>query len=174
MTLVSSAHANGDRNGSGLPKVPSIPLADDRAYAEAGDQSIGNLVKDATTHLSTLVRAEVELAKSEVVGEVKKGFKGTLYFVIGLVIALYSSFFFFFFLAEFIHHFFGWAYYIAYGSVFGLMIVCVVMTVFLGVRKYKSIRAPERTMSTMRDTAAVLSHPGSRNGHEAAAAIRKP
>lgn len=37
MTLVSSAHANGDRNGSGLPKVPSIPLVDDRAYAEAGE-----------------------------------------------------------------------------------------------------------------------------------------
>lgn len=166
MTLVSSAHANGDRNGSGLPRVPSIPLADDRAFAEAGDQSIGNLVKDATTHLSTLVRAEVELAKSEVTGEIKKGLKGSIFFIVALTVLLYSSFFLFFALAELLADI-GLVRSAAFGIVFGLMLVIASLFGFLGYRKVRAIRAPQRTISSMKDTAAALTHRGehSGNGH---------
>ncbi|SDJ51785.1 Putative Holin-X, holin superfamily III [Actinokineospora alba] len=166
MTLVSSAHANGDRNGSGLPKVPSIPLADDRAYAEAGDQSIGTLVKDATTHLSTLVRAEVELAKSEVTGEIKKGLKGSIFFIVALTVLLYSSFFLFFALAELLADL-GLVRSAAFGIVFGLMLVIAGLFGFLGWRKVRAIRAPQRTISSMKDTAAAITHRGehSGNGH---------
>src|SRR5690606_14829725 len=80
-----------------LPLTPDEPAAGNGA---GGDRSIGALVKDATTHMSTLIRAEVELAKAELVGEVKKGVKGSVLFIIALTVALYSSFFFFFFLAE--------------------------------------------------------------------------
>ena len=38
-----------------------------------GSASIGSLVRDATEQMSTLVRAEVALAKAEVTGEIKKG-----------------------------------------------------------------------------------------------------
>ncbi|MGH3861698.1 phage holin family protein [Actinokineospora sp.] len=166
MTLVSSAHANGDRNGSGLPKVPSIPLADDRAYADAGDQSIGNLVKDATTHLSTLVRAEVELAKSEVTGEIKKGLKGGIFFIIALTILLYSSFFLFFALAELLADL-GLVRSLAFGIVFFVMLTLAGVIGFLGYRKFRAVRAPQRTISSMKDTAAALTHRGehSGNGH---------
>jgi hypothetical protein len=166
MTLVSSAHANGDRNGSGLPRVPSIPLADDRAFAEAGDQSIGNLVKDATTHLSTLVRAEVELAKSEVTGEIKKGLKGSIFFIVALTVLLYSSFFLFFALAELLADI-GLVRSAAFGIVFGLMLLIAGLFGFLGYRKVRAIRAPQRTISSMKDTAAALTHRGehSGNGH---------
>lgn len=166
MTLVSSAHANGDRNGSGLPKVPSIPLADDRAYAEAGDQSIGTLVKDATAHLSTLVRAEVELAKSEVTGEIKKGLKGSVFFIVALTILLYSSFFLFFALAELLADL-GLLRSIAFGIVFVVMLALAGAFGFLGWRKVRAIRAPQRTIDSMKDTAAALTHRGehSGNGH---------
>ena len=66
----------------------------------AGEQSIGALVKEATAHVSTLVRAEVELARAEVTSEVKKGLQGSIFFIVALVIALFSLFYLFFALAE--------------------------------------------------------------------------
>lgn len=153
-------YAGGDRDGAGLPRVPSIPLSDEKtvAAAEAADASIGGLVKEATTHLSTLVRAEVELAKQEVAKEVKKGLTGGLFFIIALVVVLYSSFFFFFFLGELLSNWLPrWA---GFGIVFGLMLVFAVAFAFLGYRKVKKIRAPERTISSVKDTAAALRHPG--------------
>ena len=51
------------------PVLPSIPLAPE-PVKPASEQSIGELVKDATQHLSTLVRAEMELARAEFTSEV--------------------------------------------------------------------------------------------------------
>jgi hypothetical protein len=153
MTLVSSPkHQRNDPDGGGA--VPYIPLSPDDESAAGGDQSIGKLVSDATQHLSTLVRAEVELAKSEVVGEVKKGVKGSIYFVIALVVALYSSFFLFFFLGELLSEWLKrWA---AFGIVFLAMLLVAGLFGLLGWRKMKKIRAPERTITSVKDTAAAL------------------
>ncbi|MDQ3403859.1 MAG: phage holin family protein [Actinomycetota bacterium] len=160
MTQVSSAYTNaGDSDGSGLPRVPSIPLADDRLIETNGDQSIGHLVKDATTHLSTLVRAEVELAKSEVAKEVKKGIKGSVFFIIALVVLLYSSFFLFFALAELLADI-GLVRSAAFGIIFGLMLLIAGVFGFLGWRKVRAIRSPERTINSVKDTAAALTHRG--------------
>jgi len=46
--------------------------ADGRAAGSADSRSLGELVATATRDLSTLVRKEIELAKLEVSGEVKK------------------------------------------------------------------------------------------------------
>jgi putative superfamily III holin-X len=165
-------NAGGDRDGAGLPRVPSIPLSDEKtvAAAEAADASIGGLVKDATTHLSTLIRAEVELAKAEVTKEVKKGLTGGLFFIIALVVVLYSSFFFFFFLGELLSTWLPrWA---GFGIVFVLMLVFAGFSAFLGYRKVKKIRAPERTISTMKDTAAALRHPGAEHDAPGGAVVR--
>lgn len=154
MSQVTSAHGNGQRDG--LPPVPSIPLADDRTLA-AHDQSIGNLVKDATTHLSTLVRAEVELAKSEVTREVKKGVKGSVFAIVALVILLYSSFFLFFALAELLADIGLWRS-AAFGIVFGLMLALAGFFGFLGYKKFRAIRAPQKTIDSVKETAAALRH----------------
>ncbi|MDF2824126.1 MAG: hypothetical protein K0R68_1534, partial [Mycobacterium sp.] len=67
--------SNGDRK-TGVPAtVTSIPLIDPNAVP--ADPSIGDLVKDATTQVSTLVRAEVELARAEITRDVKKGLTGS-------------------------------------------------------------------------------------------------
>ncbi|KAA2262262.1 phage holin family protein [Solihabitans fulvus] len=150
-------NANGSRGGAGLPPVPSIPLTEDGAARVAGESSIGGLVRDATTHVSTLIRAEVELAKQEVTGEIKKGIKGSLYFIVALTIGLFSLFFFFFMLAQGIHAL-GLNEFFSFLIVWGLMLAMVVLFVFLGVRKLKKIRAPQRTISTLQDTAAALRH----------------
>ena len=81
------------------PVLPSIPLSPEPVTPPA-DQSIGSLVKEATAQISTLVRAEVELARAEVTAEVKKGLQGSIFFIIALAILLYSLFFLFFTLAE--------------------------------------------------------------------------
>jgi hypothetical protein len=155
MAHVTSARNN---NGDGLPRVPSIPLSDDRAIEASGNQSIGHLVKDATTHLSTLVRAEIELAKSEVAKEVKKVLIGSIFFIIALMVLLYSSFFFFFFLADLLDIWLArWA---ASLIVFGGMLLFSGFAAFLGYRRVRRIRAPERTISTLKDTAAALTHRG--------------
>ena len=53
------------------PRANSIPLTDSDAYT-AENGSIGDLVSDATAQMSSLVRAEVELAKAEIATEVKR------------------------------------------------------------------------------------------------------
>ena len=60
------------------------------------EPSIGDLIKEATTQVSTLVRAEVELARSEITRDVKKGLTGSVFFIAALVVLFYSTFFFFF------------------------------------------------------------------------------
>lgn len=53
------------------------------------ERTIGQLVSDATNDLSTLVRSEIELAKSEVTDGVTKLGKGVVFFAIAGVLALY-------------------------------------------------------------------------------------
>jgi hypothetical protein len=160
MAHVTSAHDNTG-NGTGLPRVPSIPLSDETSDA-AGGQSIGNLVKDATLHLSTLIRAEIELARSEVTKEVKKGLTGSLFFIVALAIFLPFIPFGLITLALGFNDMFDWEAHpwLGYLCVFGLIIVLTVLFVFLGIRKLRSVRAPKRTIETMKDTAAVLRHRG--------------
>ena len=76
-------------------QVNSIPLSDVDSNTNG---SIGELVTNATEQMSSLVRAEVELAKAELTREAKKGAIGGGLFGIAGTVALYSSFFFFFFL----------------------------------------------------------------------------
>ncbi|MCR6481389.1 phage holin family protein [Amycolatopsis sp. OK19-0408] len=145
-----------ERTGpDGVGAVPYLPLSSDTDVP--GDQSIGRLVGDATQHISTLVRAEMELAKSELVGEVKKGLKGAVYFLIALTVLLYSSFFFFFFLSEGLA---DWARPLhrwgAFGIVFVLMLLVAGVAGFLGYRKVKKFKAPERTIASVKETAAAL------------------
>lgn len=132
--------------------MPYIPLSEDNTTMT--DQSMGALVRDASQHVSTLVRAEIELAKSEVVGEVRKGLKGSIYFIIAAVVALYSSFFFFFFLGWLIDVWLPtWA---SFLIVFGLMLVVAALFGLLGYRKVRKLRAPERTIGSVKETAAAL------------------
>jgi uncharacterized membrane protein YqjE len=139
------------------PVLPSIPLAPE-PVKPLSEQSIGSLVKEATAHVSTLVRAEVELARAEVTAEVKKGLQGSILFIVALVIVLFSLFFLFFTLAEVLAIWLPrWA---AFAIVFGLMIVSAGLFAFLGYLQVRKIRKPERTISSLKESAQVLSHRG--------------
>ena len=155
--------------GAGVPPVlPSIPLAPE-PVRPAGEQSVGELVREATTHVSTLVRAEVELAKAEVTAEVKKGLQGSIFFVIALTILLFSLFFLFFTIAEVIAIWLPeWA---AFAITFGIMLLAAGLFGLLGYLRVRKIRKPERTISSLKESAQVLTHrgrpdaPAELNGH---------
>jgi hypothetical protein len=147
-----------DRHGrDGVPTtVASIPLTDVDARL-AGQGSIGALVKDATTQVSTLVRAEIELARAEVTAEVKKGVRGGIFFAVAAVIGLFSAFFFFFTVAEVLAEFLPrWA---AFGIVFLVMVLAAGASAFLGYRKVKTLGKPEKTLDAVRDNKKLV--PGS-------------
>jgi hypothetical protein len=172
MTPVTSAHDNNG-NGSGLPRVPSIPLSDETSGAAGG--SIGSLVKDATMHLSTLIRAELELARSEVTKEVKKGLTGSLFFIIALAVFLPFIPFGLFALALGFNDMFDWEAHpwLGYLCVFGLILVFTAFFVFLGVRKVRSVRAPQRTIESVKGTAAALRHRGEDGAAPSHDAVRR-
>lgn len=145
-------------NGADVPPVlPSIPLAPE-PVVPVSEQSIGAIVRDATTHVSTLLRAEVELAKAEVTAEVKKGLQGSVFFIVALTILLFSLFFLFFALGEVLAIWLHRA--AAFGIVFGIMLVVAGLFGLLGYLRVRKIRAPERTISSLKESAAVLSSRG--------------
>lgn len=139
----------------GVPNtVASIPLTDLKDHS-AGNGSIGSLVRDATEQISTLLRAEVELAKTEVTGEVKKGVRGSVFFIAALTVALFSAFFLFFTLAEVIDIWLPrWA---GFGIVFLAMLLVAAMFAFLGYQKVRKIRKPEKSIDAMKDNAKLVS-----------------
>lgn len=125
-------------------QVNSIPLRD----VDAGNNgSIGSLVSDATSQMSSLFRSELELAKAELAQEAKKGAIGGGLFGVAGVIALYSSFFFFFMIAEVLKIWLdSWA---AYLIVFLGMIIIAALLALLGLRKVKKIGAPRKTIDSV-------------------------
>ncbi|OBI75144.1 phage holin family protein [Mycobacterium sp. E740] len=151
-----------DRRNGAPATVTSIPLVD--PHAQKADPSIGDLVKDATAQVSTLVRAEVELAKAEITRDVKKGLTGSVFFVLALVVLFYSTFFFFFFLGELLDLWLvKWA---AYLIVFGLMVVVTAVLALLGYLKVRRIRGPQKTIESVKEIPEALTP-----GHDKTKAI---
>ncbi len=142
---------------TGVPtSATSIPLVDPHAVSE--NPSIGELVRDATTQVSTLVRAEVELAKAEITRDVKKGLTGSVFFIVALVVLLYSTFFMFFFLAELLDTWlWRWA---AFLIVFVLMLVTTAVFALLGYLRVRRIRGPQETIASVKETTAALTPAG--------------
>lgn len=137
-------------DSNGVPTtVAAIPLTDPRATG-TGEPTIGNLVRDATTQVSALVRAEVELARAEVVRDVKKGVAGSVFFIAALVVLFYSTFFFFFFGAEVIKIWLpAWA---AYLIIFVLMLLVAVLAALIGFLQVRRIRGPRETIASVKKT----------------------
>ena len=130
----------------------SIPLVAEPAVDRTA--SMGALVKDVTTHMSTLVRSEIELAKLEITETVKTGATGGAFFGVAAVIGAFSMWFFFFMLGEILAIWLPrW---VAFTIVFVLMLVLAGLFAFLGLRKVKKIKKPEKTIASLEQTAAAL------------------
>lgn len=143
--------------------VPTGPASIDMTLEPPTDTtaSLGSVVKDATTHISTLVRSEIELAKIEVTASVKQAVRGSIFFAAAGAIALFSLFFFWFMVGEILDIWLPrWA---AFTIVFGAMLLMAGLLGVLGVRRVKRIKKPELTIAQAQATAEALKKAAARD-----------
>jgi uncharacterized membrane protein YqjE len=125
----------------------------------SGDKSLGEIVADVTSKLQLLVREEIELAKAEVTGKVKKLGTGIGMATAALVTLLFFSIFFFIGLAELLNDLFWddypWA---GFGVVALFFLIVTIVLVLVGLRLIKkgSPPAPEMAIEEAKATKAVL------------------
>ena len=121
----------------------------------AAEPSLGELVAEASQSLSTLVHNEIELAKLELKASVRHAGTGVGLFAAAAVVLAFSLTFGFLALAEGLVAAGLWRW-VAYLVVFAMQLAVVGGCVYLGVKKVKRVRAPERTIETSRETVAYL------------------
>ena len=121
------------------------------------DPTIGRLVHDASRDVSTLIQKEIQLAKSELKVSVQAGgigiglFAGALFLVVLAIIMLSVA----------IAYFINWngdglALQWAFLIVFGFYLLVAALLVFIGIRKVKQVRAPERAIEQGREIPKAL------------------
>jgi uncharacterized membrane protein YqjE len=133
------------------------------ASSEDPKPSVGELVRQASEHVSTLVRGEVELARTELSDTVKRAGLGGGLLAGAVVVVLLSLPFLFVVLAELLVEV-GLARWLAYLIVWGFFVIVALVLALLGRRSLKKVRKPERTMETVRDTAEWARHPTRETG----------
>jgi amino acid transporter len=113
----------------------------------AEEPTIGRLVNDATKDISTLIKKEIELAKSELKISVKFGVTGAVFFVLAAFIALLAIIMLSVAFAYLIHwNGSGLDLHWAFLIVFGAYLLIAGLLAFLGVKKVKRAGPPEKAM----------------------------
>jgi len=127
------------------------------------EPSVGTLVQSAMADVSTLIRGEVELAKTEISKSAKKAGIGAGAFGAAGVVLAFSAFFFFIALAEFIT-WLGLERWISYLIVWGALVLVAALAALVGRSYMKKIEKPERTIESLQDLPDVLrrEEPGAR------------
>lgn len=124
---------------------------------QESDPTIGRLVHDATKDISTLVQKEIQLAKSELKVSVKAGGTGIGLFAGAAFIAVLAIIMFSVSIAYFINwNGEGLALHWAFLIVFGFYLLVAALLVFVGVRKVKQVKAPERAIEQGREIPKAL------------------
>ncbi|MBA3234001.1 MAG: phage holin family protein [Propionibacteriales bacterium] len=124
------------------------PLHDD-------DPTIGRLVADTTKDVSSLIRSEIELAKTELKFSVKLGGIGAALLAvaafIGLLAIIMISIAFAFFLDWW---FAGTA--TAFAIVFVIYLLIAGVLALMGIKKIKQVKAPQQTIAAVKSNKQVL------------------
>ncbi|TNC49721.1 phage holin family protein [Mumia zhuanghuii] len=119
------------------------------------EPTIGRLVSDISRDLSTLVRGEIALAKSELRVSVKSGAVGSGLLVAVAVLLLFvvtmlsmaGGFFFAWIFNRDIPLAFTWGFLV----MTGVWILFILVFALLGVRFLKRVKAPEKTIATVQE-----------------------
>ena len=132
-----------------------------RARAElatsAEDPTIGKLVADASRDLSSLIRSEIALAKSELKVSMQAGGTGAGLFAGAAFIAVLAIIMFSVSLAYFINwNGEGLALHWAFLIVFGFYLLVAALLAFIGMRQVKQVKAPERAIRQGREIPKAL------------------
>ena len=126
-----------------------------RQPVDTEEPTIGKLVVDASRDVSTLIKSEIELAKSELKVSVKAG---------GISIGLFAAAGFVALLAIIMLSV-AFAYFVAMTGldlawcfliVFAAYLLIAGLLGFVGVRKIKQVKAPERSIQQAKDNKRLL------------------
>ncbi len=119
------------------------------------DPTIGRLVADASRDISSLIQNEIALAKSELKISVKAGGTGAGLFAAAAFLGLLAVIMLSVAIAYFVHMTgldLAWCFLI----VFGAYVLVAGLLAFVGVRKVKQVRAPERAIHQAQETKTLL------------------
>ena len=119
------------------------------------DPTIGRLVTDASRDISSLVRKEIELAKSELKVSAKAGGLGIGLFAAAGFIAVLAIIMLSVAIAYFIH-WAGLGLHWSFLIVFGFYLLVAGLLVLLGVRSVKKVKAPEKAIEQGRQIPQAL------------------
>ncbi|MYS79503.1 phage holin family protein [Embleya scabrispora] len=122
-------------------------------------RSLGELFSSASRDMSTLVRSEIALAKSEVKISAVNVAKGGGAFGAAAFVGVFAFVFLSFAIVYGIHALglgVAWSFLI----VGGFYLLLAVALAFYGIKSFKKVRAPERTITTTRDTVSTLKNVG--------------
>jgi ABC-type multidrug transport system fused ATPase/permease subunit len=121
------------------------------------DPTIGRLVSDATRDVSSLIRNEIKLAKTEVQVSVKAGGAGIALFAAAAFLAVLALIMLSFAIAYLINwNGKGLSLHWAFLIVFGFYLLVAALLSYIGVRKVKKVRAPEKAIAQAQETKQVL------------------
>ena len=121
--------------------VKAVPASD-------GDPTIGRLVTDASRDISSLISKEIQLAKSELKVSIKAGGTGVGLFAAAGFLAVLAVIM----LSVAFAYLINWngdglALQWAFLIVFAVYLLLAGLLVFIGVRKVKQVRAPEKAIA---------------------------
>jgi Putative Actinobacterial Holin-X, holin superfamily III len=118
------------------------------------DASLGQLVSNVTGHVSSLVRLEIELAKSELQQQVQQGAVGGGLAAFALLLVLIAIVLFSIAAALGLAHVMpAWAAFLVVGGVYVLF---AALLGFLSVQRFKKVKGPERASAALAQTKATL------------------
>jgi ABC-type multidrug transport system fused ATPase/permease subunit len=121
------------------------------------DPTIGRLVSDASRDISSLITNEIKLAKSEIQVSIKAGGLGIGLFAAAGFFALMALIMFSVAIAYFINwNGKGLSLHWAFLIVFGFYLIVAALLGFIGFRKVKKVRAPQKAIAQAQETKQVL------------------
>ena len=122
------------------------------------EPSVGELVRRASENVSTLIRAEIELAKAELSTTVKRAGVGGGLIAAAAAILAFSIPFLFVVIAEGLVAL-GLPRWLSYLIVWLLFLLVAAVLALIGRSQLRKVQAPERTIKTAKDTADWARHP---------------
>lgn len=138
-----------------MSHTPMQKPVDRPALPSKDDPTIGRLVADASRDISSLVRDEIALAKSELKVSVKAGglgiglFAGAAFLGVLAIIMLSIAIAYFINMAGILLAF-------SFLIVFLIYLVIAGVLAFIGLRKVKQVKAPERAIHQAQETKNIL------------------
>lgn len=126
-----------------------------REPLDENEPTIGKLVVDAFDDFGTLLRNFIELAKSELRVSVRAGGMAIVLFLLAGFVALLAIIMVSIAIAFFVHMAgldLAWCFLIVFG---GYLLLAGLLG-FIGYRKVRKVRAPERTLAELQETPGAL------------------